>query len=702
MRKYKRKLKKQKKGKFLKNSTLKSLFALCVTGLSLLFLLSIFEPSGGLSFFSVSIKYIFGWSGFVVALLGTLCGLYLLGLRLKFIKINLIFGVFLVVVSLISFTSAFSSESSGIVGSIVWGTLSSILTTVGAVIVVGLGLSAGLILATDTPFSEAYALVMDGVNKIFKKNPKPKGVSIGQSYQRNSTVEIAAPKDEELEKFQAELTNKAQTNIPKTKRAWQYPPLSILSSDSGEAADRGDVNKNAHTIEKVLESFSIQAKVVEYNPGPTVTQYALSLPLGTRVSKIVTLAPNLAMALAAQSGNVRIEAPIPGKSLIGIEIPNLKRETLNLRQMLTSKIMHNEKSKLAFALGLDITGQPVMADIGKMPHLLIAGTTGSGKSVLINSIICSILFRATPEEVKFILVDPKRVELAPFNGIPHLLNPVIVEPDKSLSALKWSVREMDRRYEQLAEAGVKNIEEYNRQSGFQAMPFIVIVIDELNVVMKLAAIEVEQAIVRIAQQARAVGIHLILATQRPSVDVITGVIKANIPTRIAFNVTSQTDSRVIIDEAGAEKMLGKGDMLYVPLDSSKKSRIQGVYVSNDEIHNLVSFLKSSGQEPEYVEDITTMAIGRNAQGGSGGLESRDPLFEQALMAILSHNNASSSYLMRKLGVGYARSAKIIDQLEEAGVVSAANGSKARDILISDPADIPSHSTSQPSTSSIPE
>ncbi len=682
MRKYKKKLKKKNKSKLLKGSTIKSIFALGVIVFSLLSLLSVFESSGGLSYFSVSLKYIFGWSAFVIAILGLICGFYLLGLRLKFIKINLILGVLIIVISLISFTSAFSSESSGVIGSIVWIGLSEILTSLGAIIVIGFGLASGLILATDTPFSEAYSLLSGLAAKIFSRKPKQKGIAIGQQYQQNNTVEIAAPKEDEPIKFSVDSPSKAHTNIPKTKRSWQYPPLSILSSDSGQPADRGDVNKNAHTIEKVLESFSIQAKVVEYNPGPTVTQYAISVPLGTKVSKIVNLGSDLAMALATQTGNVRIEAPIPGKSLIGIEIPNLKRETVNLRQMLTSKAMQNDKSKLAFSLGLDISGQPVVADIGKMPHILVAGTTGSGKSVLINSIICSILFRANPDEVKLILVDPKRVELAPFNGIPHLLNPVIVEPEKTLSALKWAVKEMDNRYELLSQAGVKNIEEYNRQSGFQAMPFIVIVIDELNTVMKLAAIEVEQAIVRLAQMARAVGIHLILATQRPSVDVITGVIKANIPTRIAFNVTSQTDSRVIIDQSGAEKLLGKGDMLYVPPDSSKIARIQGLFVSNDEIHNLVSFLKSSGQEPDYVEEITSMAVGRS--GMVGGVEDRDPLFEQALHAIISQNKASSSFLMRKLGVGYARSAKIIDQLEEAGVVGPGEGSKPRELLITDP------------------
>ncbi len=683
MRKYKRKFKKQKKGKLLRGSTLKSLLALAITGLSLLSLLAVFEPSGGLSYFSVSLILIFGWSAFVIALLGIILGLFLLGLRLKFIRVNLIVGVFIIVVSLISFTSAFSTESSGIIGSLVWGTLTGILTPVGGIIVVGFGLCAGLIMATDTPFSEAYALVTGILNKMFKKSPKPKSISIGQSYQRNNSVEIAAPKDEESNKLPVQLENRAQLNIPKTKKAWQYPPLSILSAISGEAADRGDVNKNAHIIEKVLESFSIQAKVVEYNPGPTVTQYGISVPLGTKLSKITNLNTNLAMALATLSGDVRIEAPIPGKSLIGIEVPNIVKETVNLRQMLTSKIMQHEKSKLAFALGLDVTGQPVIADISKMPHILIAGTTGSGKSVLINSIICSILFRATPDEVKFILVDPKRVELAPFNGIPHLLNPVIVESEKILSSLKWSVREMDRRYERLDQAGVKNIEEFNRQSGFQAMSFIVIVIDELNTVMKLAAIEVEQAIVRLAQMARAVGIHLILATQRPSVDVITGIIKANIPTRIAFNVTSQTDSRVIIDISGAEKLLGKGDMLYVPPDSSKRARIQGVFVSNEEIHSLVSFLKSTGNEPEYIGEITTMATDRHIHGSSR-VEDRDAYFEEAVYAIISQNKASSSFLMRKLGVGYARSAKIIDQLEAAGVVGPGEGSKPRELLITDP------------------
>lgn len=683
MRKYKKKLRKKNKGKLLRSSTLKSIFALIVTGSSLLSLLSVFNPVNGLSFFSESLKLVFGWSALVIAVLGIILGLFMLGLRLRFIKANLILGILIIVISLSSFTAAFSSQSAGLIGFLVWSTLSGVLTVIGAVIVVGIGLCAGLIMATDTPFSEAYALLTFSVAKVAKRPTKPKGLVVGQPFIQTPNVEIAAPKDDEAEKFQAQLSDKARANIPKTKRAWQYPPLSILSSDSGEPAERGDVNKNAHAIEKVLESFAIQAKVVEYNPGPTVTQYAISVPLGTRISRIVNLSSNLAMALATQTGNVRIEAPIPGKSLIGIEIPNIKKEIVNLRQMLTSKNMQNEKSKLAFALGLDISGHPLVADISKMPHVLVAGTTGSGKSVLINSIICSILFRANPDEVKFILVDPKRVELAPFNGIPHLLNPVIVEPEKTLSALKWAVKEMDKRYELLSQAGVKNIEEYNRQSGFQAMPFIVIVIDELNTVMKLAAAEVEQAIVRLAQMARAIGIHLILATQRPSVDVITGVIKANIPTRIAFNVTSQTDSRVIIDQSGAEKLLGKGDMLFVPPDASKMSRIQGVYVSNDEIHNLVSYLKSTGQEPEYLEEITTMAVG-HGQGGVGGPEDRDALFEQAFMAIISQNQASSSFLMRRLGIGYARSAKLIDQLEAAGVVGPGKGSKPRDILITDP------------------
>lgn len=475
---------------------------------------------------------------------------------------------------------------------------------------------------------------------------------------------------------------KSTTNVG--PMVWEYPPLSLLSASAGGEADRGDVKKNADIIEATLESFSIRAKVKEVNGGPSVTQYALEIPAGTKLSRITGLSTDLALALSAPNGQVRIEAPIAGRNLVGIEVPNHSSQYVTLRKLLSSPKMKNHKSKLAVALGLDVTGQPVIADIAKMPHVLIAGATGSGKSVCVNTFLCSILFRASPAEVKFILVDPKRVELTGYDGIPHLMTPVIVEPKKVVSALKWAVAEMDSRYKKLQDAGVKNIDAYNEAAGFVQMGSIVIVIDELADVMLFAPKEVEDAVTRIAQMARAVGIHLVLATQRPSVDVITGLIKANIPTRIAFNVSSMMDSRVILDAPGAEKLMGKGDMLYVPPDQAKPSRIQGTFVSDKEAKDLVDFIKSQGGAPDYSAEITEKFEANIISGGSSGTggEDRDQKFAEAVELVSMMDKASSSVIQRKLSVGYARAARILDQLYEAGMVGPPEGSKPRDVNMS--------------------
>ncbi len=470
-----------------------------------------------------------------------------------------------------------------------------------------------------------------------------------------------------------------------TETIWHYPPLSLLSENISGKADRGDVKENASIIERTLEAFGITAKIVEINYGPAVTQYALEVAIGTKLSKINALSNDLALALAAPTGQIRIEAPIPGRSLVGIELPNRSPEFVSLRKMLESDVMKNHKSKLAVALGLDVSGSPVIGDVSRMPHVLIAGSTGSGKSVCINAFISSILFRASPQEVKFIMVDPKRVELTGYNGIPHLLSPVIVEPDKVLSALKWALSEMDRRYKLFAEVGTRNLDGYNELSGFQALPYIVIFIDELADIMMYAQVEAEDAITRLAQMARATGIHLVLATQRPSVDVITGLIKANVPTRISFAVSSMIDSRVIIDQPGSEKLLGRGDMLFIPPDQAKPTRIQGAFVSDKEIRQLIEFLKKQGVQPQYTEEVTTMPVGRGKSKGSTFIspngEDRDQLFEDSVRLITQFNNASASFLQRKLSVGYARAARILDELQSAGIVGPADGSKPRDILI---------------------
>jgi DNA segregation ATPase FtsK/SpoIIIE, S-DNA-T family len=473
----------------------------------------------------------------------------------------------------------------------------------------------------------------------------------------------------------------ADTTVNTRQIMWEYPPLSLLSSARGGEADRGDVKENAQIIENSLDSFGIKAKVVEVNYGPSVTQYALDISKGTKLSRITNLSTDLALSLAAPTGQIRIEAPIPGRSLVGIEVPNHSAEFVTLKTMLSAPQMKKHKSKLAWAMGINVSGKPMIVDVAAMPHMLVAGATGSGKSVGINSFLCSVLFRASPAEVKFILVDPKRVELTGFNGIPHLLTPVIVEPKKVVSALKWAVVEMENRYKKLAEVGVKNISGYNELAGFAAMPSIVIVIDELADVMLFSPSEVEEAITRIAQMARAVGIHLVLSTQRPSVDIITGLIKANIPSRVAFNVSSMTDSRVILDQPGAEKLLGRGDMLFIPPTQAKPMRIQGTYVNDKETKQLMDFLKSQGQQPDYEEEIISKykpeTIGGLSTGSAG--KDVDPLFNEAVKLFAQYDKASSSLIQRRLSVGYARAARILDQLHDAGLVGPHEGSKPREV-----------------------
>ncbi|GIK84274.1 MAG: DNA translocase FtsK [Patescibacteria group bacterium] len=513
-----------------------------------------------------------------------------------------------------------------------------------------------------------------------------KGASIPEDHPEHATgTAVSGEPVGKGNDSETELPDALSGNLsPSSKKViWEYPPLSLLSNSDGGEADRGDVKHNASTIENTLESFGIRAKVKEVNFGPSVTQYALEITRGTKLSKITALSTDLALALAAPGGQIRIEAPIAGRSLVGIEVPNHTSEFVTLRKLLASPLMKKQKSKLAVALGINVAGQPLVADIAKMPHVLIAGSTGSGKSVCINTFMCSILFRSSPDEVKFILVDPKRVELTAYNNIPHLLTPVIVDPKKVVSALKWATKEMENRYKQLAEVGVKNIEGYNELAGHAAMPNIVIVIDELADIMLFAPSEVEESVTRIAQMARAVGIHLVLATQRPSVDVITGLIKANIPTRIAFNVSSMTDSRVVLDTPGAEKLLGKGDMLYIPPDQARPSRVQGTFVSEPEIRNLIDFIKSQGQSPEYSDDITEKYQSSTISGGSGsasgGGDDKDELFDEVVKYVAQMGKGSSSSIQRRFSVGYNRAARILDQLEDAGLVGEAQGAKPRDV-----------------------
>jgi len=468
-----------------------------------------------------------------------------------------------------------------------------------------------------------------------------------------------------------------------SEEEWTAPGLELLESTSS-SADPGDVKANASTIQKTMESFGINVKMGEVNVGPTVTQYTFIPPPGVKLNKITGLDTNLALSLAAHP--IRIEAPIPGKSAVGVEIPNKAIATVRLRDVLSAPEIMSQKAPLTFVLGRDVSGTPMSADLAAMPHLLIAGATGSGKSVMINALLTSLLYRNAPADMKLILVDPKRVELGLYNDIPHLLTPVIVEPEKCISALKWSVAEMERRYKLLAEMGNRNIAEYNTAHKGEVMPYIVIVIDELADLMVLAAADVETLIVRLAQMARAVGIHLVLATQRPSVDVITGIIKANIPARVAFSVASQIDSRTILDQMGAEKLLGKGDMLFSSPEYIKPRRIQGVYIDEKETKALTDYLRSA-RNPQYNDEVLAQKVsigGRHGNTGTGGDfgEPDDDMFDEAAAAVFAAGKASASMLQRRLRVGYARAARLLDLLEERGIIGPADGARPRDVLIS--------------------
>lgn len=624
----------------------------------------------------------FSWTTIFLPFIFLTFGLLVSKMKTPLSAPNVLVGMLLFFVSILSLARA------GNIGRAAWDGVATLITPAGAFIVL-LGTSiVGLIIMFNTSLDQVLAAIVALFNLIRRYTVgegklksavalKKKGMKVSGG---GSTAPSKTPLPAKQPVGKAQLAPELVSNIPGEDKVWKYPPLSILTDTKAGKADRGDIKDNAAVIEETLESFGITAKVVEINLGPAVTQYALEVALGTKLSKITALERDLALALAAPTGTIRIEAPIPGRSLIGIELPNRSPEFVPLKRMLESDVMRSEESKLTVSLGLDVSGNPLVADLARMPHILIAGQTGSGKSVGINSFLGSLLFRAAPSEVKLILVDPKRVELTGYNGIPHLLSPVIVEPEKIISALRWILSEMDRRYKLFSQAGVRNMDSYNEMSGFQALPYIILIVDELADIMLFSPVEVEDAITRIAQMSRATGIHMVLSTQRPSVDIITGLIKANIPCRIAFVVASQVDSRVILDMQGAEKLLGRGDMLYLPPDAAKPVRIQGAFVSEKETKDLVSFLKNQGVSPQYTEEVIEMSKPGTTQV-AGVDEDVDELFKNAVEVVVQYDRASASLLQRRLSVGYARAARIIDQLESAGVVGPPDGSKPRDVLI---------------------
>ena len=467
---------------------------------------------------------------------------------------------------------------------------------------------------------------------------------------------------------------------------YRLPPLELLDlpKSTDPTTYQADILEQCSVLEQTLRDFKVRANVIDVTRGPSVTRFELEPAPGVKVSSVVNLADDIALRLAAPG--VRIEAPIPGKSAIGIEAPNTKNDTVCFREVVDDEAVRKEPSKLCIGLGKDISGNIISADLSKMPHLLVAGSTGSGKSVCINTIIAGILYKARPEEVKLILVDPKVVELSNYNGIPHLLTPVVTEPKKAASALHWAVAEMERRYKAFADNHVREIKSYNAQAA-EKMPYIVIIIDELSDLMMVAKVDVEDAILRLAQKARAAGIHLILATQRPSVDVITGIVKANIPSRIAFAVSSQTDSRTILDMGGAEKLLGKGDMLFYPIGMNKPVRVQGAFVTDAELNKIVDFIVGQSIPVDYSEEVTAQKLecdekDKNNEKAGASAPAEDELFEDALRLVLDMGQASSSMLQRRFGIGYNRAARLVDTMEELGIVGQYAGSKPREVIIS--------------------
>ena len=531
--------------------------------------------------------------------------------------------------------------------------------------------------------------IIDEINAANERKKKDKLAE--EDRNEKSIDDIVKTASEEKPKKQIEEFKVTKEQMSSNVEDYVIPPVSILKA--GKQADTkdisGELKMNAERLIDTLHSFNVDASITDISRGPTVTRYELKPAAGIRISKITNLSDDIALNLAAT--HVRIEAPIPGKAAVGIEVPNTVKNSVSMRELIDTPEFYEEKSKLSAGLGKDIAGKCVYCDVSKMPHLLIAGTTGSGKSVCMNSIIVSILYRAKPDEVKFLMIDPKQVEFSKYIGIPHLLVPVVTDPRKAAGALGWAVSEMLQRYNKFSETGVRDIEGYNKyvakHEDMEPMPKICIFIDELADLMMAAPKEVEDSICRLAQMARAAGMHLVIATQRPSVDVITGLIKANISSRIALTVSSQIDSRTILDASGAEKLLGRGDMLYNPIGASKPIRVQGCFISDEEVEELCNFIKQQGEteydeaiQKEIEEKAVTDKKGNDFEDG-GEENVYDQLFEKAAEVVMETGQASTSFLQRKLSVGYARGAKIIDQLQEYGVIGPAEGSKPRKVLM---------------------
>lgn len=673
----------------LRFSTVTSLGALLCFATAALIIISFSGQGQSLQAINDVLRSSFGVGALFLPFVFIVMGFVLTQVKWSFAKPQALWGSFIFFIAFITLMR------SGTTGDTLFTNLSGYIQPLGTYIVSGAFIIAAFLMFTDTSIPEIISwftshVEIEGADEKDSKKSSEEA-KLGKPVAVKLNLSSNKPDDDKSETAMTAVmaTKNADSTSPleagtapmeneKAALVWEYPSLSILNSTKPKEADRGDVKGNVGIIEKTLDSFGVKATVSQVDGGPSVTRYAIKVSEGTKLNRITALSNDLALRLAAPTGQIRIEAPIPGQDLVGIEVPNYSLEVVPLKRILNSKAMRQEKSKLSVALGVDVSGKEVIADISKMPHMLIAGATGSGKSVCINAFIASILFRASPNEVKMILVDPKRVELTPYNDIPHLLTPVITDPKKVVNALRWACNEMDRRYKAFEQVGARNITAFNEMTGFQQYPEILIVIDELADIMLAAPGEVEESITRIAQMARAVGIHLVVATQRPSTDVITGIIKANIPARIAFNVSSNVDSRVILDQPGAEKLLGRGDMLFIPPDQAKPVRIQGTYIADDELRNLISFLRNTGINTEYDDSITEKANGVSAPGNGGDGEV-DELFWEAVRYVHESQRAATSHLQRRFSLGFTRAARILDQMEERGFVGPAQGAKPREL-----------------------
>ncbi len=706
----------------LKEETRHAVFSIIFFVFAVLFILASLSKAGVVG------HYLFAW---LSALLGVgyfILPVLLILLAISFLKetrpnfaISTGGGAILFMLSTLGIIDIVSKNGSGgIMGKIVSVPVLKLFDTTAGLILLTAILAASFIIMFDTRPRIAPLILL--FKKLFSRTPKNNtpvsGVEIEITAGEDNEEDGGnPPKEDSVEHDEDSKETKTVFGIGKkrtkeisvdfiSKGTFNPPPLSLLEGDRGKPGV-GDIKANANIIKRMLQNFGIDVEMDEVTIGPSVTRYALKPAEGVRLSKILSLQNNLELALAAHP--VRIEAPIPGKSLVGIELPNNTKTTVGLGTLLSNETYQKSLKSLFVALGKDISGNAHFADLGKMPHLLIAGATGSGKSVTIHTIINSLLFRNPPENMRFVMIDPKRVELTLYNGIPHLLTPVITDAKKAILALKWAAKEMERRYNILEGESVRDIASYhknvvepalkktnNRQpttdneaeesqeSYPEKMPYIVIIIDELADIMSSYPRELESAIVRLAQMSRAVGIHLILSTQRPSVNIITGLIKANIPARVALQVTSQIDSRTILDMGGAEKLLGAGDMLYISGEMSKPIRIQSAYISEVEVKNVVKFLRNEYGDAVPEEITLTATPGNNSLFESSfdddGFEDDDELYEEAREIVIETGKASSSYLQRRLKVGYARAARLLDMLEEKGVVGPGEGSKPREVL----------------------